>query len=157
MRARLVLFVTAAGVLAACGAPTSEGTDTSSEDLLGRSFVSTSVSVDGEPRELVGEPLAVRFMEVSGDVSVAWEAGCNIAGGLFDVTAARLEPHRSPDGVPAFGGSEVGCEPDAHEQDEWLEDVFDEGPQWALDGDTLLLTTDSVELVLREGTWRRGS
>lgn len=102
MRARLVLFVTVAGVLAACGAPTNEGTETSSEDLVGRSFVSTSVSVAGEPHEFVREPLAVRFMDVSGEVSVAWEAGCNITGGLFDVTAVRLEPHRSPDGVPAL-------------------------------------------------------
>jgi heat shock protein HslJ len=154
---RLVLFSAVVLLIAACGSPVSEGTETSAEDLLERSFVSTSVQVEGEPRDLVSEPLAVRFTDASGEVVVAWEAGCNIVGGVFEVTADRLEPHRSPDGVPAFGASEIGCEPHEHEQDAWLEDVFADGLRWTLDGNTLRLTTDSVEFVLREGVWRRGS
>jgi hypothetical protein len=50
----------------------------------------------------------------------------------------------------------MGCEQSEHEQDEWLADVFAAGPRWEPDGDTLLLTADSVEMVLDEGPWPRG-
>jgi hypothetical protein len=126
-------------------------------DLFGRSFVSSGVRVDGEPLQLVGGPLAVRFDGHDGDrIDISWEAGCNIAGGKFDVTAERLEPRRSPDGVAAFDVTEMGCEPEQHEQDEWLHDVFADGVTWDLDGDTLRLSMDSVDMAFNEGPWRRG-
>lgn len=58
--------------------------------------------------------------------------------------------------MPACDATEMSCEPHKHEQDQWLAGVFAEGPMWALDGDTLVLTTDPVELTLEEGDWRRG-
>lgn len=129
----------------------------SPENLLERSFVSTSVMVDGEPLQLVGGPLAVRFDgHDGGRVDISWEAGCNIAGGKFDATAERLEPRRSPDGVAAFDLTEMGCEEQELQQDEWLQELFADGVTWELDGDTLLLSTDSVEMVFNEGPWRRG-
>lgn len=127
------------------------------EELLGRSFVTSSILVDGEPYQPVNRPLAVRFDGDNGDrIGISWEAGCNVAGGQFDAAPDRFEPHRSPDGKPAFDTTEMGCEQPEHEQDRWLADVFAAGPTWELDGDTLLLTTDSVEMVLDEGPWPRG-
>ena len=113
--------------------------------------MSSSVIVDDEPHQLVNGPLSARFGGDDTDgISIGWEAGCNTSGDQFEVTADRIEPHRSPDGVPAFGATEKGCEQHLHEQDEWLADVFAEEPTWELDDDALVLTTESAEFVLDE-------
>ncbi len=145
-----VRFAALALLITACGPSASEESDASPEDLLGRSFVSSSATVDDEPHQLVDDPLSVRFGDDTDGTSVGWEAGCNHSWGEFEVRADRIEPHRSPDGIPAFGATEIGCQQRLHEQDEWLEEVFAEGPMWELDDDTLELRTDSAAFVLEE-------
>lgn len=153
MRRGLVAFA-ALGLLAGCGGGDGAEGSASSEDLVGRTFASTSVTERGEARALVGARILVDFhQEVDGVVSARWEAGCNISGGRFEVASGRLVPQ--PEGVSGFEQTEMGCSPEHHEDDGWVGGVFADAPAWTLDGESLVLTTDAVEIELIESTWRR--
>lgn len=125
--------------LSACG----DGGDEASEPgLVGRTFLSESATVDGEPFDLVAGT-RVQLSFDAGQLSA--QAGCNTLGGAFRFDGDRIV-------VAALGGTEIGCEPALHAQDEWLAGLLQAGPRFAVDGDRLRLeTADTVlELVDRE-------
>jgi len=134
--AALVLLA-AAGCGDRTGATSSE--ETSSEGLLGRTFLSESVTEDGAPRDLVeGTRISLEFGE---DGQLVALAGCNHL--LADVTVRddRLE-------ITGVGSTEMGCDEERHEQDQWLSGFLSSSPAWALDGDRLTLTSGATEIVL---------
>lgn len=89
------------------------------EALLGRTFVSESVTEGGEPRPLVeGTQVRLRFHE---DERLTAHAGCNSLGAAVQVTADRLM-------VADLSTTEIGCQPELHEQDRWLSDLLAAGP-----------------------------
>lgn len=69
-------------------------------------------------------------------------AGCNhLFGTLESSDDGILE-------VSEMGGTEMGCPPELHAQDEWLAELLTSGPSWSLDGDELILSSGEVEVVM---------
>lgn len=143
MRAARGLGTTAGAVLAAvallvltsCGSAGGP----SARDLDGRTFLSTAVTRDGPPHELVRDT-RVRVSFADGQVSA--NAGCNTASGRYRVDAGTLELE---DGLAV---TEMGCEEELQAQDEWLWELLSAAPAVALDEDRLSLRTESTVLEL---------
>lgn len=113
-------------------------------ELAGRTFLSDTVTEDGQPKELVaGTRIDVTFHD---DGRLTAHAGCNTMGATPTITADRIEVG---DGLST---TEMGCEPALHDQDTWLADLFAAGPTYRLDGERLTLTAGptTLELVDRE-------
>lgn len=130
-------------VLAAgCGA-------SEADELLGSRFGSTEVEQSSEPRKLVDGPIEVEFEDRGdGEPVVRWEAGCNVVGGRFEISGDRLRPRAAEDGPPDFDSTAVGCTEEAQAQDAWLAGVFASEPSWALEDDTLVLSTGDAQIQL---------
>jgi heat shock protein HslJ len=108
-------------------------------ELVGRTFLSTSVTDGGQPRELVaGTRVSLWFAE---DGRLVANAGCNTMTGQVRL-GGKLE---TPDGLSM---TEMGCDAPRHAQDQWLAGFLQSGPSWRLDGDELVLTSGETELVL---------
>lgn len=108
-------------------------------ELTGRTFLSESITEGGQDRELVeGTRISLDFTT---DGQVSANAGCNHLFGDVTVTSERLE-------VGLMGGTEMGCDPQRHAQDEWLMDFLESSPTWLLDADRLTLTAGDTEIVL---------
>lgn len=108
-------------------------------ELTGRTFLSESITEGGQDRELVeGTRISLDF---TADGQVSANAGCNHLFGDVTVTSERLE-------VGLMGGTEMGCDPQRHAQDEWLMDFLESSPTWLLDADRLTLTAGDTEIVL---------
>jgi heat shock protein HslJ len=106
--------------------------------LLGRTFVSTAVTVDGEPRPLVGGTGAVLGFT---DDGLTLHAGCNQMSGQAAYADGRLT-------VAGVGGTEMGCARALMDQDEWLAGFLTADPRYRLDGDTLRLTGAGTAITL---------
>lgn len=137
------LTTAAAAVMAAALASAGCGDGTTGggggDPLTGRTFLSETITEDGEPYELVeGTRIALEFTD---DGRLVARAGCNILSHDVSVTGDRIE---------ATGGesTEMGCDPPRQEQDTWLADFLSGSPQWELDGDYLILTSGGTELEL---------
>ena len=108
-------------------------------ELTGRTFLSESITEAGQDRELVaGTRISLDFTT---DGQVSANAGCNHLFGEVTITSERLE-------VGPMGGTEMGCDPQRHAQDEWLMGFLQSSPTWLLDGDRLTLTAGETEIVL---------
>jgi heat shock protein HslJ len=125
---------------AACGLVPGLGGD---PVLAGREFVSTSVTVGGADFALVdGTVIRLGF---SDDGMMRANAGCNefsaryrADGGVLAITDGAM--------------TEMACEPELDEQDEWLFAFLGSQPRISQDGDQLVLEDDDtvVSLVDRE-------
>lgn len=106
--------------------------------LDGREFWSVDVTENGATRLLVdGTRITLRF---SGD-SVGASAGCNSMGGQFTLDGGMLV-------VDGMGSTEMGCDPARHAQDEFVATVLTQRPAMTLDGDSLILATETVTIEL---------
>jgi heat shock protein HslJ len=102
-------------------------------------FLSTEVTENGKPRELVtGTLISLRFE----DGQVSANAGCNTMTG----------PARFADGtlvVSDLAMTEMGCPGTGrHEQDQFVADFLTGAPAYSFDGTTLKLNTATVGMVL---------
>lgn len=146
MRARLPTFVIALllALLTGCGlvdgpGGTGEGSG-DAPDVDGRAFLSTEVTREGEPAELVdGSRARISFDD--GQVSV--QAGCNTLFGGYRVEAGVLR-------VDAMGGTTMGCSEELMAQDVWLAELLGAGPSIAVDGDNLTLSGESAVLTFQD-------
>lgn len=111
-----------------------------SGELWGRTFVSTSATMDGAPRALV-PGTEIRLALDNGTLRA--NAGCNQLSGRVDVDGQRLA-------VSDLGGSLMLCGDELREQEEWLIAFLGRRPTWLLDGDVLVLRTDDTELRLSD-------
>lgn len=112
---------------------------TSGDGLVGRTFLSESVTENGAARDLVqGTRISLEFTD---DGQLVAQAGCNRL--LPDVTI-----HDDMLEIGGVGGTEMGCDQARHEQDRWLSDFLSSSPAWELDGDRLTLTSGETEIVL---------
>lgn len=137
---RLVpLLAPALLLLAACGDRGSAATPPPDNPLLGRTFLSTSITENGAPRPLVANTrVRVQFKD---DGRLIADAGCNSMQGPVRLEGDQLQ-------VDDMTITEMACEPGLQQQDEWLSRFLAGRPSWRLDGDTLTLTSGSTELVL---------
>jgi heat shock protein HslJ len=109
-------------------------------DLDGTSWIASKITEKGRPRALVpGSQLRVEF--AAGNISV--NAGCNGIGGPYSLSEdSELE-------TGPLAGTEMGCAQPLMDQDAWLSGtVFAEPLVVTVDGDTLTLAREGLELVL---------
>jgi heat shock protein HslJ len=133
------MTIAAAAFLLAGGCGGEDASTSADGDLTGRTFLSESVTENGQARELVdGTRISLDFTT---DGQVSANAGCNHLFGDVTIDEDRLE-------VGLMGGTEMGCDPDLHAQDEWLMSFLQSSPSWTLDGDRLTLTAAGTEIVL---------
>jgi len=134
----LVLAITAGGLfwLWRGFVATDEGPPTGQpEDLWGRTFVSTRVIEDGEPRTLVeGTRIHLTFFVERERRGLRGGGGCNNFGAGVEITADRLR-------LGEIEGTDQGCAQELHTQDEWLTAFLRSDPRWELRGDRLTLTS----------------
>jgi heat shock protein HslJ len=137
---RLVpLLAAALLLLAACGEPGSAATPPPENPMRGRTFLSTSITENGQPRPLVAKTrVRIQFAE---DGRLIADAGCNSMQGPVRVEGGQLH-------IDGMSITEMACEPALQQQDEWLSAFLTGRPSWKLDGDNLTLTSGNTELVL---------
>ncbi|MFD4183312.1 META domain-containing protein [Rhodococcus sp. NPDC058514] len=135
MRLRRVagLALLAAATLTAC---TAESASTpGGEDLQGRTFISTEVEGTPIPG---GGPLTVEF--ISPD-RISMTAGCNRGNSTADLSDGKVATGPIATTMRACVGDTAGA-------DQWMTALFEAGPAWDLDGDTLTLTTGDSSVTL---------
>jgi heat shock protein HslJ len=125
----------------ACGSSTSSSPDSTGADdspLDGRTFLSQSVTEDGQPRVMAGDqPIRLTFA----DSRIAANPGCNSMGGTYSLDVDRLI-------VADLATTEMACADVAlMDQDSWFADLLMAGPTLALAGDTLTMTSGSTIIV----------
>lgn len=129
------LAVLAASLLASCSNSSVAAPQSPQADLLGRTFVSTSV--EGAPIP-GGGPLTVSFEAPD---RLSGTAGCNRASGSADFSDGRIT-------AGALATTMMACVGDSGASDAWLTDLFAANPEWELDGDTLHLRTGTATVTL---------
>ena len=137
-----VTGVTAVVALAACGSGDEGPGDEGRPALVGRTFLSTAVSVSGEDRALVP---GTRITLVFGDDALQASVGCNSMSGPWTLEGTTLV-------LSEMAVTQIGCDPERHAQDEWLFGVLGARPAVSLAGDVLTLTGGDtvIELLDRE-------
>ncbi|GAA3142303.1 heat shock protein HslJ [Kribbella aluminosa] len=123
--------------LTACGNGPAPGAQPGA-DLSGRTFLSTSVVENGKPRT---PPSEVR-LQFTTNGRLSWNAGCNSSETSVSTAGNRL-----------VLGSEItstamGCLGHAAGADKWIGGVLTAKPTWKLDGDKLVVSTDSTTISL---------
>ncbi len=142
---RAIAMASAIGALAAACASAgpgdgSGGRGVAPHALDGRSFVSTRVLERGLERPLVpGTRIELSFSQ--GRVSA--RAGCNLMGAPYRLQGGRLRL------VGDVSMTEMGCDPERHEQDAWLSAFLGSSPRVRLEGTRLTLAAEGtvIELV----------
>ena len=109
--------------------------------LIGKAYLSLTVTEDGEVRPLVPDT-RIR-LDFKDDGVLSANAGCNWLGGYVSTNGGTL----SIDGI---GGTEMSCGPAGDAQDKWLERLLLDKPIWKLEGDLLTITRDSTTVVLQD-------
>lgn len=137
----LVLIATLAIAASACGNQTQTTGSDGSDQLPGRSFLSTKVTEAGKPRDLVDQTrISMNFTD---DGRLVANAGCNTMQSPVDTGDGRLS-------MPDLAITEMGCDPKLHKQDTWLADLLTAKPSWRLDRDNLVVTSGETQLVLQD-------
>jgi heat shock protein HslJ len=123
-------------VFAACG---DGGGNSAAATLRGRTFLSDSATVGGDPRPLVtGTQIRLTFWP---DGRITASAGCNILSGSFRADGDHLV-------ITELGSTEMGCDAARHSQDEWLASVLTASPAYVLDDMRLQLRSDDTDIAL---------
>lgn len=142
-RLALPLVLVLVLVVAACGddtepvdagAPSGEGDDGLAGALDGREFLAKAAA----GHEIVpGTEISLRFE----DGSVSAHAGCNSMSGPYAIDGDVLL-------VDGLATTEIGCDPDRHDQDQFVADLLTAAPTVDLDGDSLRVATTSARLEM---------
>lgn len=134
------LGVCALLLVVGCGSTAEQGGGSSGDELVGRTFLSTSATDGGEPRELaVDTRVSLWFAD---DGRLVANAGCNTLAGPVTLDGGKIET------TGDLSMTEMGCDAPLHAQDEWLAKLLQASPSWRLDGDELVVTGADAELVL---------
>ncbi|MEV0289918.1 MULTISPECIES: META domain-containing protein [unclassified Kribbella] len=128
--------------------------DGSASTPMGKAYLSTAVTEDGEPKQLVPKTrIRLQFARVPNknadgprvyDV-VRAHVGCNRMGTA--VAAGELLADGSL-WIDGLGGTQVGCQPPLRDQEEWLKTFLTSKPSWRLNGDELTLTSGGTTITL---------
>ena len=133
----LALFVGAPVVLGACGGDDASVDTGDGGAALAAEYISVEVIEAGASRPLVdGTEISLRF--AAGQVGAS--LGCNQLGARHELDGDRLR-------VEEMSTTEMGCDSERHDQDEWFADLLQSEPTVVVDGDTMTLT--SGETIVR--------
>ena len=141
LRVRLRFLLAILGsLLVACGSAASGGVS----DLRGRTFLSTGVTENGQPRQLVaGTRIRLSFSPDGRSVGAA--GGCNQMGGPGRIENGRLV-------VGDLTMTMMGCDAGRAAQDSWLAAFLTGRPSVQLSSDVLVLTRDTTEIRFLDRT-----
>jgi heat shock protein HslJ len=115
-------------------APKSAATPQDPSALYGDSFVATSATENGQPRQLV--PHALISLGFARGRGISWDDGCNsLVAKAGRVTRERLVI--APYGVISTAAECGGLRA---RQERWLEGFFNANPEWQLSHRSLTLT-----------------
>jgi heat shock protein HslJ len=135
-----MIAVAAAGLLVAltgCGNESTAG-----GALKGRSYLSTAVTEDGKPKQLV--PNSRVRLQFTDDGRLIADAGCNSMQSPVDTDDGKL----SLDDQLAV--TAMGCDQPGHAQDGWLTTILLSEPAWKLEGDRLSITSGGTTISLTD-------
>jgi heat shock protein HslJ len=139
--ARLVIAAVGLLFLIGCGSRAASG---GLNDLQGRTFLSTAVTENGQPKQLVvGTRIRLSFGEEGRRIGV--NAGCNHMGG-----DARIEDGRLIAGDMAM--TAMGCDGGRSEQDAWLATFLSDRPTIRSSGTELVLANNTTEIRFLDRT-----
>jgi heat shock protein HslJ len=131
-------------VAGACGRErlTQVGATDSKGEPWGRTFLSSSVTENGEPKDLVpGTRITLNFFTDGHRLGA--QAGCNQMGGPASFAGGHLV-------VNDMSTTEMGCDQPRHAQDEWLAGFLTSKPTWAWERSTLTLENGTTRIVLED-------
>jgi heat shock protein HslJ len=107
----------------------------------GRTFVSTAVTADGQPKPLVpGTTIRLRIPAAD---RISVQAGCNTTEGLARIDGTRLV-------VDDLATTDMGCDEALRQQDEWISGFLRAGPTWRLTGNDLVLGGAGLEVTFTD-------
>jgi len=134
----LAALVSATVLFAACGddvteTPAADGVPVSADAIAGRTFL----SIASTGFEIVADT-TVRI--VFDEDTLSATANCNILGGGYEIDGATLR-------VDMLSMTEMGCEPPLMDQDTRLGNLLTSAPLLTLDGDVLVVSTDSGSIT----------
>lgn len=133
---RLIVATAALAILAAAclaaAAPT----------LADREFLSVNVTDGGQARPLAA---GTRIRLTFSGANLGASAGCNSIGGTYRIQDGRLV-------FEGGGMTEMACDPDRDQQDQWLIALLGSQPTIRLTGNDLALTSGSVVVQLLDRT-----
>ncbi|TDO68105.1 heat shock protein HslJ [Kribbella sp. VKM Ac-2571] len=127
-------------LLSACGNDVGTGGSGTGGSLTGRTFLSTSVTENEKPRPLVAKT-QVR-LEFTTDGRLSWDAGCNSSQTSVSTSEGKLSLGKE------IMSTLIGCMGAQQAQDSWIAGVLSAKPTWKLDGDKLVLSTESTTISL---------
>ncbi len=131
----MILVVLCGLLLGACGSGDEGGLAAQIED---REFWSTRVVEDQVERPLVaGTRIRLRFDD--GD-RIGASAGCNSMGGEYRLDGGRLD-------VGALAMTEMGCDPERHEQDDFVASLLRSSPTISIADTELVLSTNGITVT----------
>ncbi|MGW1341971.1 META domain-containing protein [Kribbella sp. NPDC002412] len=139
-----MIAVAGAGLLlglAGCGNEAGTGGD-SGVSLQGRTYLSTAVTEDGKPKQLV--PNSRIRLTFSDDGRLIAEAGCNSMQSAVDTGDGKLSLDKQ------LATTAMGCDEPRHRQDGWLSKILTSDPAWKLEGDRLILTSGGTTISLTD-------
>jgi heat shock protein HslJ len=102
-----------------------------------REFVAVLVTESGKSKVLVSGS-KIRLSFPAGSLSAS--AGCNNMSGSYEVKDGALV-------VGQMATTDMGCQADLMNQDQWLANFLSSKPAVSLDGNNLVLTSDSTEIT----------
>jgi heat shock protein HslJ len=110
--------------------------------LWGRTFLSSSVTEQGQQKELLGGT-HIQLTFIADRHLISANAGCNEMSGLVSVDDGQLV-------VGDVAMTAMGCEPFAlhNTQDEWVARFLTSRPRWTLNGTRLALDNGSIRMLL---------
>lgn len=126
-------------LLAACGQNT--GADAGAS-LVGKTYLSTSVTEDGKPKQLA--PKTQVRLQFTDDGRLVADAGCNSMQTKVSTEGGRLTLDDQ------ITSTAMGCLGQLQGQDEWLGGILGAKPTWELDGSKLDLTAGSTTISLTD-------
>jgi heat shock protein HslJ len=121
----------------ACGSVAGSGGAT---ELRGRTFLSTEVRENGQPKPLVAGTRILLNFSADG-TKIGANAGCNHMGGDARVENGRLV-------VGDLAMTMMGCDGGRNEQDAWVGKLLTERPSIQLSGAELVLSSATAEIRL---------
>lgn len=136
MKRMLALIGTGLLALTACGQEAAPRGDAGGS-LAGRTFLSTTVTENGKPRP--GTQIQLGFTTTG---RMSWNAGCNTSETTVSTADGRLSLGKE------ITSTLIGCLGAQQEQDSWIGRVLTANPAWKLDGDKLVLSTESTTISL---------
>ena len=131
-------------VVAGCGNPPvgSAPAPSVGDPLRGQTFLSTDVTVDGQPHALLaGTEVSVEFTD---DGRMVARAGCNMMQAPVDTADGKLTVEGG------LATTDMGCDPPRHEQDAFVAELLGAAPTWKLDGSRLSITSGTTSMALTE-------